>query len=507
MARRGETLEVSGGVLVGRVPGAEAGVARLASRLAELRGVRELDGIVEVLGETEIRIETFEKPGEPGDVGPGPRQHDHAGRSQVRRSGLRAVDGRVDGGEAVRDDSPHPLEQFRCSPRVTFGRLQRAPFSVCAAQEKISPFAGDLHGFGERPAKSARVAARADGSQSFDLDLPRPLLRDPEHLGDLAEGAGLLAVETVAHPEDLGLALWQGTDGLDERLLPLADLDAGVVVAAPLVRQKVSHLGAVLVAGSAYPGVDARDGLANLAEAPGILGPGSEPLGELFLGGVAPELDAQRVLGPALPIQRVHDVGRESDGTGLVGDGAGDGLPYPPGSVRREAVAHLGVELLDGPDQARVALLDQIFEGHAATPVLLGDGDHQPQVRLDEPLSGTLLALMGAPAEVALLAGVEQPASADLAKVLCENVLCLHHPVSPFPSCQPVSRQLSASFCSDDAPFRFHTIRRTEGWRTRQCQLCFVFETAFITPPDANHRPAARRASRTGSGSSRPGST
>src|SRR5215218_10876209 len=130
MARRGEPLEVSGGVLVGRVPGAEASVARLASRLAELRGVREFDGIVEVLGETEIRIEAFEEPGEPGDVGPGSRQHDHTGASEIGGPGSRVVDGRVDRGEAVRSGPPHPLEQLRRALRSWLGRLQTAPFSA-----------------------------------------------------------------------------------------------------------------------------------------------------------------------------------------------------------------------------------------------------------------------------------------------------------------------------------------------------------------------------------------
>jgi hypothetical protein len=73
-------------------------------------------------------------------------------------------------------------------------------------------------------------------------------------------------------------------------------------------------------------------------------------------------------------------VGREADGAGVVGYGAGYGLPYPPRRVGREAVAHLGVELLDCPYQARVPLLDEVLEGHAAPAVLLGDGDHEPQI-------------------------------------------------------------------------------------------------------------------------------
>ena len=52
------------------------------------------------------------------------------------------------------------------------------------------------------------------------------------------------------------------------------------------------------------------------------------------------------------------------------------------------------VELLDRPDEAQVALLDQVEEGQAAAHVALGDGDHQAQVGLDEPaLSRHVVAL------------------------------------------------------------------------------------------------------------------
>jgi hypothetical protein len=164
--------------------------------------------------------------------------------------------------------------------------------------------------------------------------------------------------------------------------------------------------------------VDARDRLADLAQTPGLLGPDPEPLGELFLGGVAPELDAQGVLRPPQPVQGVHDVGREADGARVVGYGAGNGLADPPRRVGGEAVAHLGVELLDGPDQAGVPLLDEVLEGHAAPAVLLGDRDDEPQVGLDEPPAGLPITLMGAPAEVLLLVGFEQAAASDPAQVL-----------------------------------------------------------------------------------------
>ena len=146
---------------------------------------------------------------------------------------------------------------------------------------------------------------------------------------------------------------------------------------------------------------------------------------------LAAELDAQSVLGAAQAVDSIDDVRGQTHGPGVVGDGAGYGLTDPPRRVSGEAVAHLGVELLDGPDQACVPLLDQILEEHATPPVLLGDGDDQPQVRLDELLTGPHVAPAGTPGEILLLVRIEQPATPHPAQVLCQNVLCFHHYVSP----------------------------------------------------------------------------
>src|SRR3712207_3883906 len=282
-------------------------------------------------------------------------------------------------------------------------------------------------GLGEGAAQGAGVASGADGAQGLHLDLAGPLLAYAGGLGDLAQGAGLAAVEAVAHLDDLRLALGQRLDRLDERHLPLADLDAGVVFAAPLVGEHLPHLRAVL---RTHLRVDGGDRLADLAQTPGLLGLHVEPVGELLLRGVAAELEAQRVLRAAEAVERVDDVGGKADRAGAVGDGAGDGLADPPRRVRREAVAHLRVELLDGPDQAGVALLDQVLEEHAATPVLLGDRDHEPQVALDKPPPRRRVALARATAEVLHLLGIQELAVPDPAEVLCENVL--RHPIHPY---------------------------------------------------------------------------
>src|SRR5829696_101152 len=177
---------------------------------------------------------------------------------------------------------------------VSMGSLRRRGGSG----EQVSLSCDLLHGFGEGAAQGAGVASGPDGPEGFDLDLPGPLLGDAELFGDLAQGAGLAPVEPVAHLDDPGLPLGQGPDGLDERQLPLAGLDAGVVVAGALVGEQLAHLGAFF---AVDPGVDARDRLADLVQAPGLLGLDAEPLDDLFLGRIPAQLQAQGVLGAAKP--------------------------------------------------------------------------------------------------------------------------------------------------------------------------------------------------------------
>ncbi len=81
-------------------------------------------------------------------------------------------------------------------------------------------------------------------------------------------------------------------------------------------------------------------------------------------------------------------VHRDTDGAGLVRNGAGDGLTNPPGGVGGEFVTATIFEFVHRLHQADVALLDQVEELQAAVGVLLGDGDNQPQVGFHHLLFG-----------------------------------------------------------------------------------------------------------------------
>ncbi len=79
-------------------------------------------------------------------------------------------------------------------------------------------------------------------------------------------------------------------------------------------------------------------------------------------------------------VDHFHQVHRDPDGAGLVGERPGDGLADPPDGVGGEFVAFGVIELFYRADQAEVAFLDEVQKGQAAAGVALGQRDDQPQV-------------------------------------------------------------------------------------------------------------------------------
>ena len=101
---------------------------------------------------------------------------------------------------------------------------------------------------------------------------------------------------------------------------------------------------------------------------------------------------AQRVLQvgrhPPPLEQQLDHVGRDADRLGRVDQRPLDRLLDPVAGVGAEPGADVGVEALDGPEQAEVPLLDQVLQGQALADVAAGDVDDQPEVGPDHPVAG-----------------------------------------------------------------------------------------------------------------------
>src|SRR5439155_1486405 len=85
----------------------------------------------------------------------------------------------------------------------------------------------------------------------------------------------------------------------------------------------------------------------------------------------------------------VH-VDRNSDGPGLVGNGAGDSLADPPRGVSRKFVAAAIFELVGRTHEADIAFLNQVQQVKSAIHVFLGDRNYQAEIGFDEVLLGAL---------------------------------------------------------------------------------------------------------------------
>jgi len=73
---------------------------------------------------------------------------------------------------------------------------------------------------------------------------------------------------------------------------------------------------------------------------------------------------------------------RNSDSSGLVSDGSGYRLPYPPSGVSGELVAFSPVEFFHRPEQPEITFLNQVQNGQigASTDISFSDRNNQSQV-------------------------------------------------------------------------------------------------------------------------------
>jgi hypothetical protein len=113
--------------------------------------------------------------------------------------------------------------------------------------------------------------------------------------------------------------------------------------------------------------------------------------GQLLIGRLPTQHLDQPAGGPPQPPHLLIDMDREADGPGPpVGHPPSDRLADPPGGIGGELAPLAPVELLHRPQQAQVALLDQIPQGQPGGREPAGDRHHQPQIRLDHPAPGPL---------------------------------------------------------------------------------------------------------------------
>src|SRR5216683_1874932 len=233
----------------------------------------------------------------------------------------------------------------------------------------------------------AAAAGVTELAESLGLYLADALACDLEGLADLFEGVLGAVFEAEAHLDDALFTRCQRAEDLRGVLLQV-DRDDGVGGAdGHTVFDEVAEVRVFLFADGRLEGDGLLRDLEDLAD---LRDRDVHALGDLLRGGFAAKLLHQLTAGTDELVDGLDHVDRDADGTGLVRDGSGDGLTDPPGRVGGEFVTATVLELVDGLHEADIALLDEVEELEAAVGVLLGDGDDEAKVGLDELALGAL---------------------------------------------------------------------------------------------------------------------
>src|SRR3954462_13333459 len=269
-----------------------------------------------------------------------------------------------------------------------------------------------------------RLAERFEGVHARQaveratLNLLCLLRAHPKLTPDLGAGA-LLALGAEAERDHLALVLRQGVQGLRHLLGddgPMDLLLGRLVVGGAEVAER-RGVGVV-----AQLHVEARRRVVDGADLLDLLDLHAGDRRDLVELGLALELHRELVADAADLARLRRDVGGQADGAGGVVEAALDRLPDPQRGVRREAEALAPVELLGRADQAQHALLDEVVQGEAVALVAAGDGDDEPQVRVDHAVLGEEVAALDALGELDLLGGLQQREAVRALPQLLERV-------------------------------------------------------------------------------------
>src|SRR4051812_12336254 len=161
----------------------------------------------------------------------------------------------------------------------------------------------------------------------------------------------------------------------------------------------------------------------------------------------------------------------------------------PPHRVRGEAIALLRVEVLDGLQEAIVALLHEILEADAAAHEFAGHGDDEAQVVQDELLLRALLALARLSRDHELHLPIERgvgPDQLDQGREIVELAAVAHSlcSVLSLPSQRPAAakdpdrRQLASDHVSSDAERRTVLLIPVRGVMTHGSSATSLASTA-----------------------------
>src|SRR2546425_751763 len=266
---------------------------------------------------------------------------------------------------------------------------------------------------------TARAASRTNWPKRPIAQLAHALARHAQHAADLLERVLAPAVQAEIESQHLGIPSLQRVEGrldlIRQEAIHRLVFGVGQVLSDEALDQRAVAVGIERGVEPNVPRVERGERLHHLERQLG-------GVGDLLGRGLAAQRLPQ-VLGRANDARQVRrPVERHAHGAPLARQRGEDRLPDPPDGVGDELHALIGVELARRREQPDVALADQVREREAAVLVLLGHGDDEAQVALDELLHRFLVAGADLAGERDLLLLREERRLRHLVEVLIEDV-------------------------------------------------------------------------------------
>ena len=123
----------------------------------------------------------------------------------------------------------------------------------------------------------------------------------------------------------------------------------------------------------------------------------------------------------------IHEVNRQPDGLALVGQGAFDRLLDPPRSISAQLAALFRVETLHRFHQTDIALGNEVQKGKPVIAEVVGNLDHQAEIRRDHLLAGLFVAALDLPGQLDLVLRTQERHLADLTQIETDIVVRSFH--------------------------------------------------------------------------------
>src|ERR1039458_6783421 len=254
----------------------------------------------------------------------------------------------------------------------------------------------------------------AEFSQREILDLADALARDAEFPADFLERLFRAAVEAEAVAQN---GRFTRVEMLDHVLQHAGDgfvFQIFVGRGGVFILDDVGKIIRLVIADGRVERCGADGGQPHLPDAGGGH---VEFVGQLLVGRFAAKLLLQTHPNAAHLGNFVHQMHRQADGLGLIGERAFDGLLDPPRTVGRKLAALFRIKALDGLHQADVASADQIQQRQSDAIVIARDFYDQAEVGLDHQLARFFVALFNARGQLDFLLRREQFHLPDFAQV------------------------------------------------------------------------------------------